>query len=167
MATIAGVLRRPSSHTGVWGWVTTVDHKRIGIMYGISAFTFFLIGGLEAVMMRIQLMRPDQAVVSPEVYSQLFTMHALTMIFLGVMPLSAAFFNLVVPLQIGARDVAFPRLNALSLWVFLGGAIMLQSGWFLGGSPNAGWFAYAPLTEKSFNIGNGMDFYVLGLGVLG
>ena len=89
------------------------------------------------------------------------------MIFLGVMPLSAAFFNLIVPLMIGARDVAFPRLNAFSYWVYLFGAILLQSGWLLGGSPNSGWFAYAPLTATSFSPGSGMEFYAVGLGVLG
>ena len=167
MATVAGIVPRPVHPTGVWAWLTTIDHKRIGVLYGVTSFLFFLLGGLEALIMRWQLMRPEQAVVSPEVFSQLFTMHALTMIFLGVMPLSAAFFNLVVPLMIGARDVAFPRLNAFSYWVFLFGALLLQSGWFLGGSPNAGWFAYAPLTESSFNAGDGMNFYALGLGVLG
>ena len=94
-------------------------------------------------------------------------MHALSMIFLAIMPLAAAFFNFMIPLMIGARDVAFPRLNALSYWIFLGGGILLNSGWFLGGSPNAGWFAYANLTEKPFNLGRGMDFYVVGLLVLG
>ncbi len=167
MASISNVLRRPTSTTGVWGWLTTIDHKKIGIMYGISAFTFFLIGGLEAFLIRLQLARPEHAVVSPEIYSQLFTMHALTMIFLGVMPLSAAFFNLVIPLMIGARDVAFPRLNALSLWIFILGALMFQSGWLFGGSPNSGWFAYAPLTSSTFSPGDGMDYYTLGLGVLG
>ena len=167
MATVAGIVPRPVHPTGLWAWLTTIDHKRIGVLYGVTSFLFFLLGGVEALIMRWQLMRPEQAVVSPEVFSQLFTMHALTMIFLGVMPLSAAFFNLVVPLMIGARDVAFPRLNAFSYWVFLFGALLLQSGWFLGGSPNAGWFAYAPLTASSFNVGDGMNFYVLGLGVLG
>ena len=167
MATVAGIVPRPVHPPGLWAWLTTIDHKRIGVLYGVTSFLFFLLGGVEALIMRWQLMRPEQAVVSPEVFSQLFTMHALTMIFLGVMPLSAAFFNLVVPLMIGARDVAFPRLNAFSYWVFLFGALLLQSGWFLGGSPNAGWFAYAPLTASSFNVGDGMNFYVLGLGVLG
>lgn len=167
MATIGHVLRRPTNPTGLWNWITTIDHKKIGILYGITSFMFFLIGGLEAIIMRIQLARAGHEVVSPEVFSQLFTMHALTMIFLAIMPLSAAFFNLMIPLMIGARDVAFPRLNAFSYWVFLFGAIVLQSGWFLGGSPNAGWFAYAPLTASSFNPGNGMEFYVVGLGVLG
>ena len=167
MATIARLLRRPTKPTGVWNWVTTIDHKKIGALYGITSFMFFLIGGLEAIIMRVQLSRAEHDLVSPEVFSQLFTMHALTMIFLAIMPLSAAFFNLMIPLMIGARDVAFPRLNAFSYWVFLFGAIVLQSGWFLGGSPNAGWFAYAPLTADTFNPGNGMDFYVVGLGVLG
>jgi cytochrome c oxidase subunit 1 len=147
--------------------MTTVDHKKIGVLYGVSSFLFFLFGGLEALIMRVQLARAGHDIVSPEVFSQLFTMHALTMIFLGVMPLSAAFFNLMVPLMIGARDVAFPRLNAFSYWVFLFGAIVLQSGWLLGGSPNVGWFAYAPLTSSSFSPGNGMEFYIVGLGILG
>ena len=165
--TITEALRRPTSYAGVWGWVTTVDHKRIGVLYGVTAFIFFLLGGVEALMMRVQLARPAGDIVSPEVYSQLFTMHALSMIFLAIMPLGAAFFNFMIPLMIGARDVAFPRLNALSYWIFLGGGILLNSGWLLGGSPNAGWFAYANLTEETFNLGRGMDFYVLGLLVLG
>ena len=165
--TISGALRRPTSYEGWWSWVTTVDHKRIGILYGVTAFIFFLIAGVEAMIMRIQLAGPEQDIVSPEVFSQLFTMHALTMIFLAIMPLGAAFFNFMIPLMIGARDVAFPRLNALSYWIFLGGGILLNSGWFLGGSPNSGWFAYANLTDKTFNLGRGMDFYVLGLLVLG
>ena len=167
MAATVGVQQKPASNTGLWSWITTVDHKRIGALYGVTAFIFFLIGGIEATIMRLQLARPEHGLVSPEVFTQLFTMHALTMIFLAVMPLSAAFFNLVVPLMIGARDVAFPRLNAFSYWVFLFGAILLQSGWIVGGSPNAGWFAYAPLTGPGVNTGPGMDFYLLGLGVLG
>jgi cytochrome c oxidase subunit 1 len=167
MATIAGVLRRPVGATGLWNWLTTIDHKKIGVLYGVSAFIFFMVGGLEALVMRAQLAQPGQDLVSAEMYSQLFTMHALTMIFLGVMPLSAAFFNLMIPLMIGARDVAFPRLNAFSYWTFLFGAFVLQSGWLLGGGPNAGWFAYAPLTAKTFNASHGMEFYVVGLAVLG
>ena len=164
---LSGAFRRPTSYGGVWSWITTVDHKRIGILYGVTAFIFFLIAGAEAVMMRIQLAGADQDVVSPEVYSQLFTMHGLSMIFLAIMPLSAAFFNFMIPLMIGARDVAFPRLNALSYWIFLGGGILLNSGWFLGGSPNAGWFAYSPLTDDIFNPSRGLDFYTVGLLVLG
>src|SRR5580765_2108763 len=105
--------------SGLWSWITTVDHKRIGALYGITAFSFFLIGGLEALVIRLQLMKPGNQLVNPDFYNQLFTMHATTMIFLAVMPLSASFFNFLIPLMIGARDVAFPRLNAFSYWVFL------------------------------------------------
>ncbi|MBM3935223.1 MAG: cytochrome c oxidase subunit I [SAR202 cluster bacterium] len=167
MATFAlPVPKRPVSCTGVWGWITTIDHKRIGALYGITAFILFVSGGIEALFMRAQLMRPEMALVSPEVFNQLFTMHATTMIFLGVMPLSAAFFNYLVPLQIGARDVAFPRLNAFSYWTFLFGALILKLSWFLGGAPNAGWFGYAPLTGLQANPGVGIDFWVVGLQVL-
>ena len=165
--TISGALRRPTSYEGVWSWITTVDHKRIGILYGVTAFIFFLLAGVEALMMRVQLARPEQDIVSPEVFSQLFTMHALSMIFLAIMPLTAAFFNFNIPLMIGARDVAFPRLNALSYWIFLGGGILINSGWFLGGAPNFGWFGYAPGTGETYNPGHGMDFYAMGLLVLG
>ena len=167
MATLAGALSRPTSYSGWWSWVTTVDHKRIGILYGVTAFIFFLIGGVEALIMRVQLFWPDQSIVAPQVFNQLFTMHALTMIFLGVMPLGAAFFNYVIPLMIGARDVAFPRLNAFSYWVFLAGGLMLNWGWLSGESPAAGWFAYANLTDTTYSPDGGLDFYVLGLAVLG
>ncbi|MBI4338312.1 MAG: cbb3-type cytochrome c oxidase subunit I, partial [Chloroflexi bacterium] len=115
MAAIAGVLRRPST-TGVWSWITTVDHKRIGVLYGATAIVFFLLGGIEALGIRLQLARPEERLVTPEMYNQLFTMHGTTMIFLVVMPMSAAFFNYLVPLMIGARDVAIPRHNARSYW---------------------------------------------------
>ena len=158
---------RPKNPTGVWNWVTTIDHKKIGILYGVTAFILFLTGGLEALIMRIQLARPGQDIVSPEVYNQLFTMHGTTMIFLAIMPLSAAFFNFLIPLQIGARDVAFPRLNAFSYWTFLAGAILLKGSWLLGGAVNTGWFAYAPLTSTVQNPGNGVDFWLISLQVLG
>ena len=103
MTTLAFPIPRPKHPTGVWSWITTVDHKRIGILYGVSAFILFLIGGIEALVMRIQLAAPNQDIVSPEVFNQLFTMHGTTMIFLAIMPLSAAFFNFIVPLQIGAQ----------------------------------------------------------------
>ncbi|MBI4328422.1 MAG: cbb3-type cytochrome c oxidase subunit I, partial [Chloroflexi bacterium] len=167
MATLTGVLRRPYHPTGIWDWLTTVDHKKIGMLYLTTAMAFFLLGGMEALLIRTQLAVPDNDLVDPVLYNQLFTMHALTMIFLAIMPLSVAFFNLVVPLQIGARDVAFPRLNALSYWIFLLGGIMLNLGWLFGNSPDAGWFAYANLTTKPFSSGIGLDFYVLGLTVLG
>src|SRR5215208_5384984 len=111
--------------SGLWSWLTTVDHKRIAKLYGVSAFVFFLLGGLEAMLIRSQLTRPENNVVDAQRYNELFTMHGTTMIFLVVMPLSVAFFNLVVPLQIGARDVAFPRLNGFSYWTFLAGATIL------------------------------------------
>lgn len=157
----------PASETGLWSWITTVDHKRIGIMYGVTAFFFFLVGGVEALLVRVQLAVPNNTFLSAESYNQLFTMHALTMIFLALMPLTAAFFNYIVPLQIGARDVAFPRLNALSYWVFLFGGIFLNVSWVLRAAPDSGWFAYAPITIKTFSPGLNMDFYVLGLQILG
>src|SRR5258708_27195634 len=120
------------SETRGWkSWVSTTDHKRIGQLYFYTAFAFFLIGGLEALLIRIQLAKPEKSFVSAETYNQLFTMHGTTMIFLALMPLSAAFFNYIVPLQIGARDVAFPRLNAFSYWVFLLRGLFLNSSWFV------------------------------------
>ncbi len=159
--------KRPVHPTGVWSWITTVDHKRIGILYGVTAFIMFMTGGLEAMYIRAQLARPGQDLVSPEVYNQLFTMHGTTMIFLAIMPMGAAFFNYIIPLQLGARDVAFPRLNAFSYWTFLAGALMLNLSWVLGGAPNAGWFGYAPLTSSAFNPGAGIDFWILSLQILG
>src|SRR3990170_1203398 len=133
-----GLFRRPTATTGFWSWITTVDHKKIGILYGVTAFAFFLIGGSEALLIRLQLAQPNQAILSPSVYNEIFTMHGITMVFLVVMPLSAAFVNYLVPLMIGARDVAFPRLNAFSYWAFLFAGIFIYSGWFLGGAPNGG-----------------------------
>ena len=168
MTTLARVFpSRPVHPTGVWSWITTIDHKRIGILYGVTAFIMFLTGGLEALYIRLQLSLPNQDFVSPEVYNQLFTMHGTTMIFLAIMPMGAAFFNFVIPLQIGARDVAFPRLNAFSYWTFLAGALMLKLSWFMGGAPNAGWFGYAPITGAAYNPGQGIDFWILSLQILG
>jgi cytochrome c oxidase subunit 1 len=157
---------RPVHPTGIWSWITTIDHKRIGILYGVTAFLMFLSGGVEATLMRIQLAGPELDIVSAAVYNQLFTMHGTTMIFLAIMPLSAAFFNFVIPLQIGARDVAFPRLNAFSYWTFLGGALMLKLSW-IGGATDAGWFGYAPLTSVAQNPGTGIDFWIISLQILG
>ena len=167
MVSISSVFERPTTYKGIAGWLVTVDHKRIGILYGVTAFIFFMVGGLEALVMRWQLARPEMTAVTPEVYNQMFTMHGTTMIFLAIMPLGAAFFNFIIPLQIGARDVAFPRLNAFSYWTFLAGGIFLNSSWFLGGAPNAGWFGYAPQTTKLFNLGYGIDFWIMGLQILG
>ena len=153
--------------TGVWSWLTTVDHKRIGILYGATAFFFFLLGGVEALLLRIQLGSPENTFLSAETYNQLFTMHGTTMIFLAIMPLSAMFFNYLIPLQIGARDVAFPRLNAFSYWVFLFGGLFLNSSFLFGAAPDGGWFGYANQTSKQFSPGPNIDFWMLGLQILG
>ena len=155
------------SENKVWSWLTTVDHKRIGILYLFTALAWFAVGGCEAVIMRMQLQGPNGHVVSAETYNQLFTMHGTTMIFLVVMPLSAAFFNFLIPLQIGARDVAFPRLNAFSYWVYLFGSLFMNSSWLMGMAPNGGWFGYAPLTTLPYSPGLNIDFWMLGLQVLG
>src|SRR5487761_1925343 len=171
MATTAAappyVSTHESSNTGIWSWLTTVDHKRIGALYLVTALTFFMIGGFEAEIIRAQLMHPNGTLVSADTYNQLFTMHGTTMIFLAVMPLSAAFFNFLIPLQIGARDVAFPRLNAFSYWVFLFGGIFINVSWLGGAAPDGGWIGYAPLTPMQFNPGLNIDFWVLGIQILG
>jgi cytochrome c oxidase subunit 1 len=148
-------------------WLTTVDHKRIGILYGVSAFLFFLLGGIEALILRLQLARPHFGVVGAETFNALFTMHGTTMVFLAIMPLNAAFFNYMIPLLIGARDVAFPRLNALSYWIFLAGGLFLNLSWLVGTPPDAGWFGYANLTTLQFSPGLSIDFWMLSLQVLG
>ncbi len=153
--------------TGLWSWITTVDHKRIGALYGTTAFIFFLIGGIEALVIRSQLARPENHLVGADVFNQMFTMHGTTMIFLAVMPLAASFFNFMVPLMIGARDVAFPRLNAFSYWVFLFGGIFLHLSFVFGGAPNVGWFAYSNLTSSQYSPGHGVDFWAIGLQILG
>ncbi len=152
---------------GIRSWIMTVDHKRIGILYFWTSFFFFLVGGIEALLVRTQLIVPNNDFISAEFYNQMFTMHAVTMVFLALMPLTAAFFNFMVPLQIGARDVAFPRLNALSYWIYVFGGIWINLGFFVGQLPNAGWFAYANLTRPEFSPGLQIDFYVLGLQILG
>jgi cytochrome c oxidase subunit I len=153
---------------GLLGWLTTIDHKRIGVLYGLATLVFFLMGGIEALLMRIQLARPDNTFLSAYLYNELFTMHGTTMIFLVVMPVGLGFFaNFIVPLQIGARDVAFPRLNALSFWIFLFGALVLNAGWIANMVPDAGWFGYANLTERYFSPGSNVDFWTLGLLISG
>ncbi len=163
---------RPTAETGLISWLTTVDHKRIGMLYGICSLFFFLVGGFEALLIRLQLAVPNNTLLSAQQYNEMFTMHATTMIFLAVMPLSAAFFNYMMPLQIGARDVAFPRLNGFAFWVFLAGAIILNIGWFVkSGAPDAGWFGYAPMTSVQFSnhfVGDmSTDLWVMGLQILG
>ena len=163
-----GLLRRPAeSEKGVWSWITTVDHKRLGIMYGAASLIFFVIGGIEALLIRLQLAVPNGTVLTADTYNQMFTMHGTTMVFLVVMPLSSAFFNYFLPLQLGARDVAFPRLNAFSWWAFILGGIFIYSSFFLGGAPNGGWFGYAPNTSITYSPGHNIDFWVFGLQILG
>src|SRR5512136_1152982 len=156
-ATLPARSVRYGSLRSVWGWVTSTNHKNIGIMYIVMGLVFFLAGGLEALSLRIQLAQPALKVLSPEVYNQIFTMHGTTMVFLFGMPILAGFANYFIPLQIGARDMAFPRLNALSLWLFLAAGILMYSSFPLGGAPNAGWFAYAPMTDAQFAPTHGMD----------
>src|SRR5215213_3582486 len=154
-------------HNGLWSWLATVDHKRIGVLYLYTSLFFFLFGGLEAVIIRAQLAGPNKTLVSAEMYNQLFTMHGTTMVFLAIMPLSAAFFNFLIPLQIGARDVAFPRLNAFSYWVYALGGLFITLPIFFSVAPDGGWFGYAPLTTRQFSQGLNIDFWVLGLQILG
>ena len=163
-----GVLTRPQANGSWKDWVSTVDHKKIGIMYGVAAMFFFLLGGLEALLIRTQLAFPESGFLSADVYNQIFTMHGVTMIFLFVMPFAAAFANYLIPLQIGARDVAFPRLNALSFWVWLSGAIFLNTSWIVGGGgADCGWFCYSPNSGITFSPTNGVDFYAIGLLITG
>lgn len=165
------ILKRPTKTRGVWSWFTTVDHKRIAILYAAVALIFFVLGGLEALLIRLQLFTPNGSVLTAEQYNQMFTMHGTTMVFLVGMPLAAAYGNYLLPLQIGARDVAFPRVNMLGFWIFLFGGIFLYSSFFLGGAPDGGWFGYTPLTSSPYDSGmlpgTGTDFWAIGLILLG
>ncbi len=162
-----GVFKRPTNTHGWKSWFTTVDHKRIGIMYGAAALFFFVVGGLEAGLIRLQLARPNQEILDEDLYNQVFTMHGTTMIFFVVIPMGAAFMNYLMPLQVGARDVAFPRLNAFSFWAFLAGGIFFNIAWFTGGGADCGGFCYAPNSGLAFSPGNGVDYYALGLQIAG
>ena len=163
-----GGLTRPQGGNGWRDWLSTVDHKKIGIMYGVSAMFFFVVGGIEALLIRWQLAAPEGQLLSAEVYNQVFTMHGVTMVFLFIMPLAAAFANYLIPLQIGARDVAFPRLNALSFWIWISGAIFLNSSWIVGGGgADCGWFCYSPNSGLAFSPSHGVDFYAIGLQIAG
>jgi cytochrome c oxidase subunit I len=148
-------------------WLTTVDHKKIGILYMIAGLFFFVVGGLEAILIRIQLLKPMNDFVSADTYNELLTMHGTTMIFFAAMPLLFALMNAVIPLQIGARDVAFPFLNSLGFWTFFAGGVLMNIGWFNGTVPDSGWTAYAPLSGPTFNGTHGMDYYVIGLQIAG
>ena len=153
--------------SGLLGWVASVDHKRIGIMYLLAALVFFGAGGIEALLMRIQLAVPMNHFLSPNAFDQIFTMHGTTMIFLVAMPVLTGMANYLVPLMIGASDVAFPRLNALSLWLLIWGGLLLYFSFIAGGAPAAGWFNYAPLSEKAYSTSLGVDYYALGLLIAG
>ncbi|MGA1216004.1 MAG: cbb3-type cytochrome c oxidase subunit I, partial [Candidatus Nanopelagicales bacterium] len=156
--------------TRLHAWAVTVDHKRLGIMYVLSGLVFFVIGGIEASIMRAQLAKPANDLVSPEVFNQLFTMHGTTMVFLVGMPILLGMGNYLVPLMIGARDMAFPRLNAFGFWLFLFGGLLLYFS-YIGAqglygtsvAPDVGWFAYAPLTDRTFSRGNSTDYWILGI----
>ena len=153
--------------TGLWSWITTTDHKRIGKLYLFSALFFFALGGLEALLIRLQLFFPNNTFISAQTYNEMFTMHATTMVFLAVMPMAAAFFNFLIPLQIGARDVAFPRMNALSYWLYLFGGIFINVSFLFNAFPDGGWFGYANLTGAKYSPGMSIDFWMLGLAILG
>jgi cytochrome c oxidase subunit 1 len=163
------VKRRPPFDVA-YAWVSTVDHKKIGLMYIAYALVFLVIGGLEAVLMRIQLAVPNNHFVSPQAFNRLFTMHGTTMVFFVGMPILFGFANYLVPLMIGARDMAFPRLNAFSFWISAFGGLLLYFS-YLGGdglygagsAPDVGWFAYAPLTAKVFSPGHSTDYWTLAI----
>ena len=169
MATVAGVRTQERVSTGaaIWSWITTIDHKRIGVLYFVTSLIYFLIAGIEALLIRIQLATPEGKLLDSDTYNQLFTMHGTAMVFMVAMPMAASFFNFLIPLMIGARDVAFPRLNAFSYWTFLGGSLLMHSSFLFGQAPDGGWFGYANLTTKEYSPGLSIDFWGLGLLVLG
>src|SRR5256885_9454459 len=154
---VRGIRDRP---TGWTSWLTTTDHKRIGLLYLFTTFVFFILGGVEALLMRLQLAVPNNTLLEPKTYNQLLTMHGTTMIFLFVVPVLAGFANYLLPLMIGARDMAFPRLNALSYWLFLGGGIVFYASVFFS-PPQAGWTSYAPPSDNPFLPNNGIDPWIL------
>jgi len=168
MASTARDWARPAWYeAGVWGWVTSTNHKRIGILYLGTSFVFFFAAGAMAMLMKTQLARPNNGFLTPQEYNQIFTMHGTTMVFLFGMPVLAGFANYLVPLMIGARDMVFPRLNAFSYWSYLAGGLLLYSSFLAGGAPDAGWFSYAPLTESPFSKGMGMDYWSISIIMLG
>lgn len=164
MSSVA-VAKKKGFGATVWDYLTTVDHKKLAVMYLLAGLLFFAIAGFEALLMRIQLMIPNSDFISAGFFNELLTMHGTTMLFLAATPLLFGFMNMVVPLQIGARDVAFPFLNSLGFWLFFLGAIFLHLSFFLGGAPDAGWTSYASLSL--YSPGHGIDFYVLGLQISG
>ena len=167
IAEINPALERPPWTAVLHEWIASVDHKQIGIMYFLMAVVFLVFGGAEAMVMRWQLLWPESSAVGPDAFNQMMTMHGTTMIFFAAMPILAGVANYIVPLQIGAHDMAFPRLNALGLWLTLFGGILAYFSFATGGAPAIGWFAYAPLTEHTFARGTATDFWIIGLLVSG
>src|SRR5438477_5872485 len=157
----------PSWTAVLHDWVTSVDHKKIGILYVLMAVVFLVVGGVEALLMRWQLLWPRNNFLGPDVFNQMFTMHGTTMVFFMGMPILIGMGNYLVPLMIGARDMAFPRLNALGFWVTLFGGLLVYYSFATGGAPAIGWFAYAPLTERTFARTAATDLWALGLIVSG
>jgi cytochrome c oxidase subunit I len=152
---------------GLKGFFSTVDHKQIGIRYIVTAFVFLLLGGIEALLMRLQLAGPNLALLTPDQYNQLFSTHGMTMIFLYASPILSGFSNYLWPLLLGSRDMAFPRLNALSYWIYLAAGLFLYTGFLTGNGPNDGWFNYVPYASRDYNPGLNQDFYALGMVLLG
>src|SRR6187455_169669 len=169
MATTTLAPTTTTYRTGLYAWLTTTDHKKIGILYIANSFLFFFIGGLLALGVRTELAQPGLQFVTPATYNELFTMHATFMIFLFVIPMLAGFGNYVVPLQIGAPDMAFPRINALSLWMLPLAGILLLSGFVTGGTAAAGWTSYAPLSQDAplAGAGTGQDLWIVALVLIG
>lgn len=163
----ARLLRLWENEPGLWGFLTTVDHKRIGIRYIVTAFVFLACGGLEALIMRLQLTAPNSTLLTPEQYDQLFSTHGMTMIFLYASPILSGFSNYLWPLLLGSRDMAFPRLNALGYWMYLAAGIFIYVGFLSGNGPNDGWFNYVPYASRDYNPGLNEDFYSLGMVLLG
>ncbi|HYW96513.1 MAG TPA: cytochrome c oxidase subunit I [Bacteroidales bacterium] len=159
----------PSLRTtnGFLQWISTVDHKQIGIMYLWTAIFFFLVGFAEALLMRIQLASPENTFLDPETYNQIFSMHGTTMIFMVLTPMLIGFATYFLPLMIGANEMAFPRLNAFSYWMFLLGGIILYFSFLAGGAPNVGWFSYAPLSETNYSSSPGVDYWAISLILMG
>ncbi len=159
----------PSLRTtnGFLQWISTVDHKQIGIMYLSSSLFFFLVGFAEAMLMRIQLARPENSFLFPETYNQIFSMHGTTMIFMVLTPMLLGFATYLLPLMIGANEMAFPRLNAFSFWMFLLGGMVLYFSFFAGGAPNVGWFSYAPLSETNYSPSSGVNYWAISLLLMG
>src|SRR5947208_4157908 len=148
-------------------WLSTVDHKRIGILYMVTGLVFFVVAGIEALLIRLQLMVPNNTLLALDTYNWMFTMHGTTMIFLVGMPVLFGIMNYILPLQIGAHDMAFPRLNAFGVWLVPFGGILLHFSFLAGGPPAVGWFAYTPLSETPYSSQLGVDYWAISLLVLG